>query len=81
MGTAPPPLFYKVNTMQKESSMIMSILSLILGIVASLGLLASIMAEDWTFTTVFAVLSVVLLWVFLLRFLGVRISIGEGDRW
>ena len=61
--------------------MIMSILVLILGITASLGLFASILAEDWTFTTVSAVVTVVLLWAFLLRFLGVRISIGEGDRW
>jgi len=63
--------------MPNDLKMFMTALATILSIVASLGLMAAILAEDWTFTAVSAALAIVLLWIFFLNFLGVRISLEQ----
>ena len=62
-----------------DSKIFVTVLATVFTIVASLGLVAAILAQDWTFTTVAAVFTIVLLWLFLLSFLGVRVTFGEDE--
>lgn len=65
--------------MSIDSKILMTALATVFTIAASLGLVAAILAQDWTFTTVAAIFTLVLLWLFLLRFLGVRVTIAEDE--
>jgi len=66
--------------MPTDPKILMTALATLFTIAASLGLVAAILAQDWTFTTVAAIFTIALLWLFLLRFLGVRVTIGEDSR-